>query len=402
MTETAETAALLDRFEDLASTLNGELVERDREIHGVLVALLSQQHVFFLGTPGVAKSLLIDRLMHYLNDDSYYKILLRRLTMPDEIFGPIDVPALKNSRWTRASKGFLPTARVALIDEIWKGSSAILNGLLNVLNERQWHDDGQIKPVPLSSMFCASNEEPQEDGLAAIYDRIMLRYVVGPVRDTSSFITMLERGKPTNGAPMLTWDDVETAKTQAAALPIPKAVFEKMADLRIKLKEAGIEPTDRRFVQSLDILRAEAWLDGAESVATSHMSILAHCLWDAPAQAPDCERIVLELANPMERKAMKLLADFEDIAGLVNDALKAELTEDDAHHRGMEIFNKTKSAANELTEIEGEAAGGRRLAETIERCKSRLFVICNQMIVDVFGMPESAVAQLMPGLEPKK
>ncbi len=385
-------SALLDQFYSLSDRLNEELVERDREIHGVLVALLSSQHAFFLGAPGVGKSFLVDRLMHYIDDTNYYKILLKRLTMPDELFGPIDVPALKESRWTRASKGYLPWATISFIDELWKGSSAILNGLLDVLNERQWRDDGEIKPVPLSSMFCASNEEPQEDGLAAIYDRIMLRYVVTPVQDTASFITMLERGKPHNGDPLLTWSAVETAKDEAKALPIPRAVFEKMADLRLKLKEAGIEPTDRRFVQSLDILRAEAWLDGAQSVTTSHMSILAHCLWDAPGQAPDVEQIVLELANPMERKAMKLLADIEDIASLVTDAGKAQMTEDDAHHRGMEIFNRTKAASKELAEIEAEAEGGRRLAETITRCKNRLFIVCNEMITKVFGMPESAAA----------
>lgn len=390
---------LLDLFERLASELQGELVERDREIHGAQVALLSAQHCFLLGPPGTAKSALIDRLVARISDVQLYKILMRRMTMPDEIFGPIDVPALQVSRWTRASAGYLPSAQICFLDEVFKSSSAILNGLLDILNERQWRDDGQIKPVPLSTMFCASNEEPQDDGLTALYDRIMLRYVVRPVQDTSNFVTMLGMGTPGPATPVLTWAQIETAKAEVAALAIGPAVFEKIAELRTKLKEAGIEPTERRFVKSLGILRAEAWLDGAAAVAPSHMSIMAHALWERPEQAADVETIVLELANPQERKALKLLADIESINTLLDAALKSQLSEDDAHSRGMEIFAKVKSAFKELNVIESESGGGRRLAEIVGRSRTRLFGICKPLIVDIFQMPESSMSTFLGGAD---
>lgn len=390
-----DTPTLLGQFERMSAELNEELVERDREIHGSIVALLAREHCFLLGPPGTGKTMLIDRLVDRIVNVRTFKILMRRLTMPDEIFGPLDIPALQASRWTRASQGYLPWCDVAKVDEIWKGNSAILNGFLDLTNERTWRDDGQIKPVNLSTLYCASNEEPADEGLQAIYDRIMMRYEVVPVKDMANFRRMVSMDDLEPPEPVMTWDDVVAAKREVASLPIGANVFDKMCELKVALKEAGIEPTERRFRKCRGIMRAEAWLDGASAVAPSHMSIVAHGLWMEPSQAADVERIVLELANPQERKALKLLGDIEAINALLDAALKKKVSEDDANSRGMEIFTKVKAAFKELNGIEAESGGGRRLAEIVGRSRTRLFGICKVMIVDIFQMPESAIPQFL-------
>ena len=43
---------------------------------------------------------------------------------------------LENDLYIRQIDGYLPTAEVAFIDEIFKANSAILNALLTLLNER--------------------------------------------------------------------------------------------------------------------------------------------------------------------------------------------------------------------------------------------------------------------------
>ena len=49
----------------------------------------------------------------------------------------------------RKIDGYLPTAEVAFIDEIFKANSAILNALLTLLNERLFDNGYQRITVPL-------------------------------------------------------------------------------------------------------------------------------------------------------------------------------------------------------------------------------------------------------------
>lgn len=56
---------------------------------------------------------------------------------------------LENDEYTRKTDGYLPTAEVAFIDEIFKANSAILNALLTLLNERLFDNGNQRLAVPL-------------------------------------------------------------------------------------------------------------------------------------------------------------------------------------------------------------------------------------------------------------
>ena len=56
---------------------------------------------------------------------------------------------LENDEYTRKTEGYLPTAEVAFIDEIFKANSAILNALLTLLNERLFDNGNQRLQVPL-------------------------------------------------------------------------------------------------------------------------------------------------------------------------------------------------------------------------------------------------------------
>ena len=49
---------------------------------------------------------------------------------------------------------------MAFVDEIFKASSAILNTLLTIANERVFHHGGVPVACPLVTLFAASNELP--------------------------------------------------------------------------------------------------------------------------------------------------------------------------------------------------------------------------------------------------
>src|SRR5262249_36652430 len=143
--------------------LSEALIERDEEIDVVLTALVAQQHVLLVGPPGTAKSLLLDALARWL-DGRKFSALLTRFSQPVQLFGPVSLRALKEDRFVRVTAGRLPEADLAYLDEIWKASSAILNTLLKVLNERTFDPgDGALVKVPLKVCVAASNEWPSPE-----------------------------------------------------------------------------------------------------------------------------------------------------------------------------------------------------------------------------------------------
>jgi MoxR-like ATPase len=71
-----------------------------------------------------------------------------RTSTPEELFRPVSLKALEQDSYRRKTTGMLPEARVAFIDEVFKANSAVLNGLLSVLNERIYFNDGEARPCP--------------------------------------------------------------------------------------------------------------------------------------------------------------------------------------------------------------------------------------------------------------
>lgn len=165
----------------IVSELAAEFVGREEEAMVAVLGVITRNHVVLIGEPGTAKSALLRSLSDRIGG-SYYYYLMSKYTIPDELVGPIDPIAYRAGKFQRIVSHWLPTAHIAFIDEVFKGSSQTLNTLLNVMNERKFIDiDGTEHNVPLISMFAASNELPQGEELQAFYDRILLKHFVQPV-----------------------------------------------------------------------------------------------------------------------------------------------------------------------------------------------------------------------------
>ncbi|MCE9561836.1 MAG: AAA family ATPase [Planctomycetes bacterium] len=129
--------------------LSSTLIERDEEVDLVLTALLANEHVLLVGPPGCGKSLLLDSVLSWTGG-AKFAILLTKFSVPEELVGPVSLAGLKEDKYVRVTAGKLPEADFAFIDECFKGSSAILNVMLKILNERTFDaGDGIVRKVPL-------------------------------------------------------------------------------------------------------------------------------------------------------------------------------------------------------------------------------------------------------------
>lgn len=77
---------------------------------------------------------------------------------------------------SRNTKSYLPTATVALLDEIFKSSSIILNSVLDILNERVFKNNGKVKKTPILTVIGTSNDEAIAHDLLALFDRFAFRF----------------------------------------------------------------------------------------------------------------------------------------------------------------------------------------------------------------------------------
>lgn len=323
---------MIERFKLLLQEMNRGIYEKETEISLSLLAALAGESIILLGPPGVAKSMVARQLKTAFREAQSFEYLMSRFSTPDEIFGPVSIQKLKTSdTYERAVEGYLPTADVVFLDEIWKAGPAIQNTLLTVINEKIFRNGNREMHLPLKLLVAASNELPAKgEGLEALWDRFVIRIESRPIKLEKNFRAMLlevkseERGvkKQSPAAEGKANSNAITAEEYAGwteridKIGVKEEVLDAISAIRKSLRAVNVDEaaerrniyvSDRRWKNIVRLLRTSAFMQDREEVDICDLLPIYHCLWQEPEERDAIRNIVIRaLFSPFADKLVEM------------------------------------------------------------------------------------------------
>jgi MoxR-like ATPase len=319
MNETKKIRTILNEIKNV-------FVGKDEVIDLLGIGLLARENVFLLGPPGTAKSAIVKQLSSHVIGGINFDYLLTRFTEPNEIFGPLDIRLLKEGELKTNTDGMLPEASLVFLDEIFNANSAILNSLLMALNEKIFRRGKETKKLPALMFISASNQLPEDEALAALLDRFLIRLKVDNVKpDRLEEVLQagwkLERKEKTTQTQISPEEikDLQEKVKNVNLSPIRSSYIELIHSLR----NTGIEVSDRRAVKMQNLVAASAMLCDREEAILSDLWVLKY-IWSTEEQ-------------------------IETLQATVNALIEKEVTEESVHPQAF--FNKAPNPEELMNEV---------------------------------------------------
>ena len=371
---------MLERFKQLLGEMNRGIYEKETEISLSLLAALAGESIILLGPPGVAKSMVARQLKTAFREAQSFEYLMSRFSTPDEIFGPVSIQKLKTSdTYERAVEGYLPTADVVFLDEIWKAGPAIQNTLLTVINEKIFRNGNREMHLPLKLLVAASNELPAKgEGLEALWDRFVIRIESRPIKLEKNFRAMLLEVKSEEQRASEVKSEEQRVKKQSSAgegkansnaitaeeyaewteridkIGVKIEVLDAISAIRKSLRAVNVDEaaerrniyvSDRRWKNIVRLLRTSAFMQDREEVDICDLLPIYHCLWQEPEERDAIRNIVIRaLFSPFADKLVEM---------------KNALAEDIKYHRvrrnpedGRDYEGEIETLSDGLTSLE--------------------------------------------------
>ena len=365
---------MLERFKQLLGEMNRGIYEKETEISLSLLAALAGESIILLGPPGVAKSMVARQLKTAFREAQSFEYLMSRFSTPDEIFGPVSIQKLKTSdTYERAVEGYLPTADVVFLDEIWKAGPAIQNTLLTVINEKIFRNGNREMHLPLKLLVAASNELPAKgEGLEALWDRFVIRIESRPIKLEKNFRAMLlESHADFSGSTgvlghadfadnadfsdlKITAEEYAEWAEKICKIGVKEEVLDAISAIRKSLRAVNVDEaaerrniyvSDRRWKNIVRLLRTSAFMQDREEVDICDLLPIYHCLWQEPEERDAIRCIVIRaLFSPFAEKLVEM---------------KNALAEDIKYHRvrrnpgdGRDYEGEIETLSDGLTSLE--------------------------------------------------
>jgi len=189
----------------------------------VITGLLTGFPTLLIGDPGTAKTYTIEilsRMIDGIKPEELFIVLAHEAMTPEDIFGNANLKKLREEGVLEyITEGFLPSAKLVFIDEIFKSNKVLAESLFRAINEKKFKNGSKEISLPWLAFFSASNEvrvNTQAD--RAFLDRFKIfATVLSPnledIQDLNSiaerYYKVLTASKPTSIPIVTSYDEVK-------------------------------------------------------------------------------------------------------------------------------------------------------------------------------------------------
>ncbi|MDK2789600.1 MAG: MoxR-like ATPase [Methanothermococcus sp.] len=357
----------MNAIQKIRNELNSYFLERKEEIDIALTSILANEHCIFLGNPGVAKSQLIRAISSHISDADYFEKLITRFSTEDELFGPLSIKELKdNDRFIRKTENYMPDAEIVFLDEIFKANSSILNALLSIINERIYHNGDEVQRAPLISLFGASNELPEENGLFAFYDRFLFRKIVKNINNRENLKKLVYLDEDYKPKTKITVEDIKKLQKEVEKVNID-GIVDYLLDIKMKLNHHNIFISDRRLKKSIKAIKSYALLNGKKEADENDLEILRHIFWDEVEDYLTVSKVIFECSNSYSQKALEkkeILDNLKKELKYINTKKIKNCGKD--YNKLIEMLCKVGYIKLELKKMRNEALSNGKSSEVID------------------------------------
>jgi len=189
----------------------------------VITGLLTGFPTLLIGDPGTAKTYTIEilsKMIDGVKPEELFIVLAHEAMTPEDIFGNTNLKKLREEGVLEyITEGFLPSAKLIFIDEIFKSNKVLAESLFRAINEKKFRNGSKEISLPWLAFFSASNEvrvNTQAD--RAFLDRFkVFATVLSPnLEDVQNLSSTAERyhkvltaTKPTSIPTVTSYDEVK-------------------------------------------------------------------------------------------------------------------------------------------------------------------------------------------------
>lgn len=381
----------------IASDTAAELSERQAVVREITLGALAGKNVHQLGPPGTGKSMSLREFCKRIVGANYAGVTLTKddpepedaryfeksvhAQMPaDALIGGYDMPKFaETGRFERNVEHYLPNAHFGFIDEITRANGPTLDALLSLLNagERQYEANGGMAKSPLLFIVTASNFMPDADDpqFGALVDRFTLMQYIDYVKSDESFKQMVTRAHErrqedvsgTRERKFVTLDQFRLAQLQVQAIKPGVKFLDAYAGVRQSAKSEGLNVSDRRWIELVDIARASAWIAGRDELVPDDIAAIEPGLWRRKEEMAAAGKLVLPFHGRFDREAAKKREELAKFVAMWEEAKPVVEATKPGEDIGQDAWKKLNTATRGIASVKERVTALLAEAETEKR-----------------------------------